>query len=166
MAGSKKTKNVKSSNTPSSKEVKILQTTSAKQIAQTENPDSYYQCNPAWNFHTCDDKMWPLDSNNAGDLFWNEILPRLKLWENFNWQFLLVNNKKLNHSIEVKDLSKLARDRLAELFIEEDAIISLRLNGNHRIYGYIQNKVFNILWFDQDHGDNNTCVCRSHLKGS
>ena len=164
MAASKKTKNVINPRTPLSKEVKIPQTTSAKQIAQTENPDSYYRYNPAWNFHTCDDIMWPLDSDNAGDLFWKEILPCLKMWESFNWQFLLVNNKKLHHSIDVKDLSKLARDRLTELFIEEDAIISLRLNGTHRIYGYIQNKVFNILWFDKDHGDNDTCVCRSHKK--
>lgn len=43
-------------------------------------------------------------------------------------------------------------------------IISLRITENHRLYGYMSGRVFNILWYDDDHGDNNNCVCRSHLK--
>ncbi|CUP62134.1 Uncharacterized phage-associated protein [Anaerostipes hadrus] len=30
--------------------------------------------------------------------------------------------------------------------------------------GYMVEKVFNILWYDDNHGDNNRCVCRSYLK--
>lgn len=55
-------------------------------------------------------------------------------------------------------------DRLAEKYIELDSIISLRLTGKHRLYGYIQKSTFYVLWYDDNHGDNNECVCRSNLK--
>lgn len=57
-----------------------------------------------------------------------------------------------------------AQKRLAQRHIEQDSIISLRLSATHRIYGYITGAVFNILWYDGNHGDNATCVCRSRLK--
>ena len=72
--------------------------------------------------------------------------------------------KKQKHSIKVKDLNKTAQDRLAARYIEAESIISLRITGNHRLYGYITGKVFHVLWYDDDHGDNHTCVCRSSLK--
>lgn len=37
-------------------------------------------------------------------------------------------------------------------------------SGISKIYGYMTGRVFNVLWYDDDHGDNSTCVCRSHLK--
>lgn len=72
--------------------------------------------------------------------------------------------KKSNHSIEVKKLNKIASDRLEQLYIEAEALLSLRLTGTHRIYGYMNGAVFNILWIDLMHGDNEQCVCRSHKK--
>lgn len=66
------------------------------------------------------------------------------------------------------ELSKTAQDRLAKKFIEEESLISLRLKGSHRIYGYMSYRAgdptFMILWYDDNHGDNDECVCRSHLK--
>ena len=61
-------------------------------------------------------------------------------------------------------LIKIARDRLYELHIEAEAIMSLRINATHRLYGYLEGAVFHILWFDPNHGDNDNCVCRSHKK--
>lgn len=72
--------------------------------------------------------------------------------------------QKQNHSINVGELSKAASDRLMELYIEAESLISLRLNGTHRIYGYMNGAVFNILWVDLEHGDNAACVCRSYKK--
>lgn len=97
-------------------------------------------------------------------MIWDEILPRIKALESQTWNEILVRDKKLNHSINVEELSKIAQDRLANRFIEAESLISLRVTGNHRIYGYMTGRVFNILWYDDDHGDNKTCVCRSHLK--
>lgn len=72
--------------------------------------------------------------------------------------------EKQNHSLEVGNLSAEAIKRAGQLYIEPDGILSLRLQGTHRIYGYIEDGIFNIVWFDLNHGDNDECVCRSHKK--
>lgn len=69
-----------------------------------------------------------------------------------------------HHFIPAQKLNKVARERLVDLKIYEDEIFSLRLTGTHRIYGIRYGTVLFILWYDTDHGDNDTCVCRSHLK--
>ena len=109
-------------------------------------------------------KMWGFTKENIGNIFWSDILPYLKNMESRTWQDILVGSKKQNHSINVEELNVKARNRLAELYIEQDSIVSLRLNGTHRIYGFIVGRVFNILWYDLNHGDNATCVCRAHMK--
>ena len=80
------------------------------------------------------------------------------------WHTILVEEKKKNHSIKINDLNKIAQDRLAEKHIEAESIISLRITATHRLYGYIVGKVFNILWYDNNHGDNENCVCRSNKR--
>ena len=107
---------------------------------------------------------WAFTKDAVGDLFWQEILPHLQALESQKWQDILLTAKKQNHSIVMDELNKVARDRLDELKIEAESIISLRLTGTHRLYGYMVGSVFNILWFDQNHGDNKDCVCRSYLK--
>ncbi len=153
MAGSKKDKRIRQKEVPK-----------GKSIAQGGDPEQYYSQNPAWTFANSDQEMWPFTQEHIGELIWDEILPRLKALESQTWNEILVRDKKLNHSINVEELSKIAQDRLANRFIEAESLISLRVTGNHRIYGYMTGRVFNILWYDDDHGDNKTCVCRSHLK--
>ncbi len=153
MAGSKKDKRIRQKEVPK-----------GKSIAQGGDPEQYYSQNPAWTFANSDQEMWPFTQEHIGELIWDEILPRIKALESQTWNEILVRDKKLNHSINVEELSKIAQDRLANRFIEAESLISLRVTGNHRIYGYMTGRVFNILWYDDDHGDNKTCVCRSHLK--
>lgn len=135
-----------------------------KFIAQGGDPERYYSEKPVWRFVNSDQDMWAFSQEKVGDLFWTEILPRLKSLENNTWSEILVHDKKHNHSIYLNELNKIAQDRLVEKYIEAESIISLRLTSTHRLYGYMTGRVFNILWFDDDHGDNNTCVCRSYLK--
>lgn len=154
MAASKKKKIVKQSFSPDRRTVK-----------QTENPEGYYNLHPSWNFSTCAiDGSWAFTKESVGEFLWDEILPRLKAWESQTWNEILVGAKKHNHSIDVNALNPCARTRLTENFIEWDSIISLRLTGTHRLYGYITRSVFNILWYDANHGDNSECVCRSLKK--
>ena len=153
MAGYKKNKQIKQREIPK-----------GKSIAQGGNPEQYYIENPAWSFASSDQNMWAFTKEHVGDLLWNEILPRLKALESQTWGEILVKDKKQNHSIDVEKLNKAAQDRLAEKYIEAESLISLRVTGNHRLYGYMTGRVFNILWYDDDHGDNRTCVCRSTLK--
>lgn len=128
------------------------------------NPDQFYGRHPAWNFSSCDKEFWSLDAAEARLLFWDEILPRFQGLESQTWNDILVKAQKYNHSIYVTSLNKAATDRLTALKIEAESIISLRVTATHRVYGIMQDSVFNILWIDLDHGDNETCVCRSHKK--
>ena len=153
MAASKKDKKVKQKETPK-----------GKTIAQGGNPSQFYSKHPSWTFSNADQEMWPFSKEHVGDLIWSEILPRLKAFETQTWNEILLIDKKQNHSINVNNLNKAAQDRLANKYIEAESIISLRLTGNHRLYGYISGSVFNVLWYDDDHGYNNKCVCRSYLK--
>lgn len=153
MAVSKKNKQIKQKESPK-----------GKSIAQGGNPEQYYIENPAWSFANTDQDMWSFTQEHIGELIWTEILPRLKALESQTWGEILVKDKKQNHSINVEDLNKVAQDRLAAKYIEAESLISLRVTGNHRLYGYMTGRVFNILWYDDDHGDNKTCVCRSYLK--
>lgn len=136
----------------------------SKETFWTESPESYYQKHPSWNFHSCDTGQWAFSKENVGDEFWKDILPKLKGWETMTWQQILVADKKHNHSIDVETLNKVARDRLEQLEIEAQAIVSLRVMGQHRLYGYMDGSVFNLMWFDNEHGDSDHCVCRSNKK--
>lgn len=153
MAGSKREKKIKQKATPK-----------GQHIAQGGDPGQYYSQTPAWAFTNADTDMWTFSPEHIGDLIWTEILPKLQNFEKQTWSEILVANKKQNHSLDLKDLNKAAQDRLATKYIEAESLISLRLSGKQRIYGYMTGRVFNILWYDDDHGDNNTCVCRSHKK--
>lgn len=139
-------------------------TPQGRHVAQIHNPDSYYQEYPAWAFNSCDTKMWGFTSENIGDAFWIEILPYLKNLETRTWNDILIYSKKQNHSVDIGKLNPVAQKRLEELYVEQDSIVSLRVSATHRIYGYHVGRVFNILWYDADHGDNDTCVCRSKKK--
>lgn len=153
MAGFKKNKQIRQKEIPK-----------GKSIVQGGNPEQYYSQNPAWTFANSDQEMWAFTQEHIGELIWSEILPRLKALESQTWNEILVRDKKQNHSINVEDMNKAAQDRLADRFIEAESLISLKVTGNHRLYGYMNGRTFNILWYDDEHGDNKTCVCRSYLK--
>lgn len=153
MAGSKKDKQIKQRKFPQ-----------GKSIAQGGDPEQYYSQNPAWTFANADQEIWDFSQEHIGELIWSEIFPRLKALETQTWGEILVKDKKQNHSLNLDDLNKVAQDRLVAKYIEAESLISLRITGNHRLYGYMSGRVFNILWYDDDHGDNNKCVCRSYRK--
>ncbi len=153
MAVSKKDKKIKQKENPK-----------GKIIAQGGDPGQYYSQNPAWTFANADQEMWAFSQEHMGELIWTELFPRLMALETQTWSEILVRDKKQNHSLDLKDLNKVAQDRLISKYIEAESLISLRITGNHRLYGYMTGRVFNVLWYDDIHGDNNRCVCRSRLK--
>lgn len=146
------------------KEVKQKEVPKGKSIIQGGDPERYYAESPAWTFASADQDKWAFSEEHIGNVIWSEILPRLRALETQTWSEILVRDKKQNHSLEPHELNKVAQDRLASLYIEAESLISLRVTGDHRLYGYMTGRVFNILWYDNDHGDNATCVCRSRLK--
>lgn len=119
---------------------------------------------PTWRFCTCDTEYWSFTENHIGKRFWTEILPFFKSLETQTWNEILVKARDNNHPIQADELSHKAQKRLSQLHIEAESIVSLRVSGTHRVYGYFSEFSFCILWYDDDHGDNNECVCRSRLK--
>lgn len=146
------------------KRVKIAEMPKGKSATQKENPDDYYHNYPSWRFSRVDTMKWAITKDAIGDAIWDEIFLYLKSMENRKWGDILVSAKKQNHSIDWDELTKVARDRLDDLHIENESIISLRITATHRIYGYIRDSGFYLLWYDTNHGDNKDCVCRSSLK--
>lgn len=153
MAGSKKEKKIKQKEYPK-----------GKSIVQGGNPNQYYAQNPAWTFANSDQDMWAFSKEHVGEEIWKEIIPTLQGLETQTWSEILIRDKKKNHSLDLNELNKTAQDRLAARYIEAESLISLRITGTHRLYGYMTGRVFNILWYDDEHGDNSKCVCRLHLK--
>ena len=153
MGGSKQKKRVVQKETPPE-----------RHVGQRENPDKYGTMKPAWNFNSYDQQCWSFTKENVGDAFWEEIFPFLVSLETQTWNEILIRAKKKNHHIDIKNLNTGAQNRLEELKIEKESILSLRLTSTHRIYGYVVNGIFYVLWYDNNHGDNTSCVCRSHLK--
>ena len=148
----------------SRKKVKQTKNPEGNNIGQGGNPDQYYSQHPAWKFSSCDKEKWSLNSDEVHEIFWSEILPHSQGLETQTWRDILLTEKKQNHSIEVGSLNKVAADRLIELYVEAEALISLRLTGTHRIYGYMKGSAFHILWVDLSHGDNTECICRARKK--
>lgn len=146
------------------KEIKQAYQPKEKEVRQRKNPDKYYNLHPAWNFSSCDPVKWSVNSKELHDCFWSEVFPRMQDWEKSVWKDIFLDAKKQNHSLEAGNLSAEAIKRAGQLYIEPDGILSLRLQGTHRIYGYIEDGIFNIVWLDLNHGDNDECVCRSHKK--
>ena len=169
MAGSNKSKKrkiVKQNYSPDIEKKpysKRVESTS-KYPTNIQNPDEYYHSYPSWNFKIADNECWAFNKTHTGDRIWDEIIPHFQSFETQTWGEILVKGKKQNHSINVDELNKDARNRLTTLNIEEESVISLRLSSKHRVYGLIYNSIFNILWYDNDHGDHDTCVCRSNKK--
>ena len=84
--------------------------------------------------------------------------------ETQTWKKILLKDKNQNHSLNLNVLNKITQNRLASRYIGAESLIFLRMTRNHRLYGYMAGRVFNILWYDDDHEDNSKCVYRFRLK--
>ena len=136
-------------------------------IREGASPESIMAKNPSWCISLCDTLQggaWSFYKDRLVDDLWTDILPKLRGFEQQTWSDILIDAKKQNHSIPCEELNKAAQKRLEELLIDTDIIYSLRLSGNVRIYGVLIEAVFYILWYDDNHGDNESCVCRSRKK--
>lgn len=113
-----------------------------------ENPESYFDWTPSWNFSKCDleYEKWSLKKSNI----FSEIIPKLISFEQRKWSDI-VSDKKHNHWIDCKELSKEAQNRLSEIKLYYDSLFSLRLTGTLRLFGYIENGIFYIIWYDPNH---------------
>jgi hypothetical protein len=62
--------------------------------------------------------------------------------------------RRKHHPMAVSELCKEAQDRLAQLGYDEifgDEIYRFRLRGKWRLWGFLQDGVFYVVWWDPDH---------------
>lgn len=79
------------------------------------------------------------------------IRGKLAQFETMTWSEILVSAKKQNHAIEVPSLCREARQRLDERKLLLDQVVSLRLSARERVFGYLENGVLVLLWWDPAH---------------
>src|SRR6266496_3343135 len=148
----------------------------SKKPRVAEKPDGYFDKNPAWRFSLADVEhpKWsvldshedivydPNDSSGTAILHTfsksidGALMELLKARESTTWGVLLTQTggrtKGTNsHHILMKNLIRDAQKRAAELDIVEYQLLSLRLDGTHRVFGILEEGVLNIIWFDRDH---------------
>lgn len=82
----------------------------------------------------------------------DEIREKLSQFEAKSWNDILVAEKHRNHTVSANEICKDARDRLAALRLDDiDQLISLRLTGAGRVWGFRIGLVLHLLWWDPDH---------------
>jgi hypothetical protein len=142
MAKSKNKKQVKTS-------VPIPATTQKlpKAVAQ----QNFNQLKPAWRvslLEMCDPYGW--HEIEEGKLI--EIHSKLRELEALTWNDILVIRKHWNHRILRGDICKDARDRLKELRLDDlEELISFRLSGGERVWGFEYADACTLLWWDPEH---------------
>ncbi len=114
------------------------------------DPNSYLDKTPTWRFIKTDISHDKWSIKKCCD-FNHDVLDKLVSFERQTWSEISIHSKKQNHHISVNELIKDARNRLEELKVYEDELFSLRLDGTTRLYGILQDGVFNIIWYDCNH---------------
>lgn len=127
-----------------------------KQAKQKESPESFYDQNPKWSFKNMDleHERWSL---SKCDEIYAYILKKLMDFEKMKWSEIVSTsggkkNGNNHHFENVNGFIKEAQDRWLELKLEAyTEVFSLRLTGTHRLYGILEEGVFRIIWFDENH---------------
>jgi hypothetical protein len=126
----------------------------AKNPAIATSP-SINQLSPSWrigrmqitNPSACGDG-WA--SVNQAQL--HEIRDKLSNFEAKTWNEILVKEKHWNHTVATAKLRSSAQDCLRLMRLDDlDELVSLRLSGAQRIWGFRIAAVFHVLWWDPEH---------------
>jgi hypothetical protein len=78
-----------------------------------------------------------------------EVREKLRYFESMTLSEILGRN---NHLVPVSQLCKDARDRLAQLRLDDlEELLSLHLTGIKRVWGILEHNVVILLWWDPEH---------------
>ena len=127
-----------------------------KSIRLADTTSGYYDKYPRWMFQRCDfdHPKWGM-TPNAGEL--TKVFKYLSNLENRKWGDILTDksgrrNNTRNHHIELSDILSEAQKRAVAINVDEfDTLCSIAVGGRERVWGYISDGVFYIIWFDMQH---------------
>lgn len=152
--------------------------TTDKTPKAVENVEGSFKKNPSWRFSLADtthprwsvlepheDVVTDIDDPTGTKIVHTfsksidcELINALKPREKMVWSQLLTQNGGRgkhggtnSHPIPVYELIKEAQDRVTELGIITDELLSLRVDGKKRVFGVLEGGVLNIVWFDRKH---------------
>lgn len=118
--------------------------------------------------YSCDSEKFrwsakDIDIDYRGDWDWDlkpselrDFLRAIEEYSTLTWTELISQGNNKHHSQLTETLSKDARSRLWHLFSDADSeypeeIFRFRIAGTVRLWGFRENGLFKILWFDRDH---------------
>jgi hypothetical protein len=118
-------------------------------------PESIINCKPVWRLGMIDiEGRWGWGNIDSREAIM-EIHNMLRAFETMTWAEIEQKkgkSGKYNHPMPVQNICKAARDRLKEMELDDlDVLYSLRLSGEHRVWGKRDNDAFYILWWDPSH---------------
>lgn len=113
--------------------------------------DAVMARNVVWRFHGLDqDGRWSMANLGSARLL--EVLLKLGSFEQQTIRELFYDGEEPGKHYNVENLPKESHDRLTELGREDETIIArLRLTGQQRLYGFLREHVFHVLWWDPQH---------------
>jgi hypothetical protein len=118
-----------------------------KKAGFDENP---LRLRPAWRIGALE-MVDPFGWHVLNEVTLHEIREKLRNFESMTLSEL-VGPKKSSHMVDVDQLCKDARDRLAELHLDDiEQLLSLRLTGRKRVWGILEHNVVILLWWDPNH---------------
>lgn len=121
-----------------------------------DSTGGYHKKKPRWLFQRCDfeHSKWGMTSN-ADKL--TDYFKYLSALEHQSWGEILTvtsgrRNNTRNHHVPLTDIIKDAQKRAEERNLDEfDELCSIAVCGRMRIWGYIVDGLFYIIWFDSNH---------------
>jgi hypothetical protein len=111
---------------------------------------SFYGLFPSWRVGRME-MVDPFGWHRVDGQILRYVRERLAQFETMTWAEILVRSKKQNHSIKVSDICSAAQKRLDTLRLLLEDVVSLRLSARERVYGYLENGVLILLWWDPLH---------------
>lgn len=138
------------------KKVKGQSVSGNKNISlQALKTEKYYDKYPKWAFSKCDfeHEKWGVSCNHMLD----NLLIALRNFEGMSWGEILGatngrNHNTRSHHVPIENLDDEAVERLKELNLDDyDELCSLAVDGRKRVWGVINDGVYNIIWYDLNH---------------
>lgn len=135
----------------------ILKDTMIKRVPSEPLPEDPFHKKPAWRVQSLDESS-DFGWDKIGQDRWRQsVLPKLRHLETMTWYEILRaaggrHSGTNSHLLPLSSFPKAFQERLEDMGLSGiDEIMSLRLQGTHRIYGWMSDNVMNIIWFDFDH---------------
>ena len=134
------------------KRPKAAQTPKSANPRIEASPESTNSLTPVWSIASFDHEgIWGVELCRKCDDLWGKIFSKLRNYETMTWN-QIQQNKKRDHSVPVHSMISKAQTRLEELKLDdEEELFRFRLDGESRVWGIREGRVFKILWWDPNH---------------